>query len=591
MSRPPGSKPHQDTEIQTEAQQKLGTLGHHRILDRMSETDDTEPDVPIPAPEVAADERTERNHQTTPGNRPAGRRRRQHGRYPPRTDVTARQRRFLVRLFDGVYGEGRWPPATLAFYTHVLQSLCAPGPQSDRQSVPVPSEYARNTWQVRHMGRMCDPLVEAELLSFTPRRRNRCREYAVPGHVLDAFVAAALEDVRRADDRLPIVGVINGHRARMARSSTPGVRADEMPSLAKQAADAIYEAQCPFDFGAARDYLAELEEALAAAGDIEHQVVSARARLAQTVFCIKQALLSADVDGDKAVYRPTFNSTYTGRLTEIGGFQSAPRALKRRVWEPLEHSHGLVNYDLKSSQPNALVQLFRAADADPAFLHRYIESDRTDLAFEALGSRDAEIVDLYKTCVIALFMGAQLPSPYAFRGLVPVEFANLQDDVERRRMQRTPDIARSIWGVYGTAEHGDPWDAVGQALAGFRDHVAAFDRERKVWLRYIAGPYLEAHATIGRAGRVISNAVGGVLRLKGLSASKTRRKLAAHLLQGLEAEFIHRLTLLGPEYEFVAVSNQHDGLVTQGVVPPEAVEQARAESEIEVADLVVKPYE
>ncbi|MGB3544701.1 hypothetical protein, partial [Rubrivirga sp.] len=409
--------------------------------------------------------------------------------------------------------------------------------------------------------------------------------------------AAALDDVRRAADRLPLVGVTSGHRARAVRSSTPGVRADEMSRLVKRAADAVHGVPCPFHVSAARNYLADLEGELADAEGVERgrdrAVRSARSRLAQAAYCVRQALQFADVDGDLAAYRPTFAPTYTGRLTEAGGFQSAPRALKRRVWEPLERSHGLVNYDLKSSQPTALVQLFREADADPAFLHRYIASDRADLAREAFGSRDDVVVELYKTCVIALFMGAQLPSPSAFRRLVPIEFADLQDDVERRRLQRTPDIAKSIWGVYGITDYGDPWDEAGQALERFREHVTAFDRERKAWLRYITGPYLEAHATGGGSGggRVVANATGSLLRLKGLSPSKLRRKLAAHLLQGLEAEFIHRLTLLGAEYGFVAVSNQHDGLVTQGEVPEAAVEQARAESALEVADLVVKPYE
>ncbi|MGB3543966.1 hypothetical protein, partial [Rubrivirga sp.] len=83
--------------------------------------------------------------------------------------MTPSQRRLVMALAEDAFDDGRWPPATLAFYTHVLQSLCAPGPQSDRQSVPVPWDYARDAWGVRHMGEMVRPLVEAGLLEVTPR--------------------------------------------------------------------------------------------------------------------------------------------------------------------------------------------------------------------------------------------------------------------------------------------------------------------------------------------------------------------------------------------------------------------------------------
>ena len=76
----------------------------------------------------------------------------------------------------------------------------------------------------------------------------------------------------------------------------------------------------------------------------------------------------------------------------------------------------------------------------------------------------------------------------------------------------------------------------------------------------------------------------------GMSPGGQKRKVTAHLLQGLESQFIHNLTLLGPGYGFATMSNQHDGLVTRGSVPQDAIEAAAAVSDINLLEFVEKSF-
>ena len=51
--------------------------------------------------------------------------------------------------------------------------------------------------------------------------------------------------------------------------------------------------------------------------------------------------------------------------------------------------------------------------------------------------------------------------------------------------------------------------------------------------------------------------------------------MVAHILQGMEACFIHTLTLLADTYGFVPLVNEHDGLITLGKIQDEAKQAAR----------------
>ncbi len=71
--------------------------------------------------------------------------------------------------------------------------------------------------------------------------------------------------------------------------------------------------------------------------------------------------------------------------------------------------------------------------------------------------------------------------------------------------------------------------------------------------------------------------------------SELKSKVAAFLLQGAEAAFIHTLTYLSNNYDFDCINNQHDGLLTISTIPQESIELAIQQSGLKYAKLVEKP--
>lgn len=237
----------------------------------------------------------------------------------------------------------------------------------------------------------------------------------------------------------------------------------------------------------------------------------------------------------------------------------------------------MFNYDMVASQVHGLMQCFEDAGIDTAWLVRYVEADKGDYADRAFGSLipGPERKDVWKRCVLALFMGAALPGG---------DHPPTQKEVEGQL-----SIAEYVHGAVFVRGGGSTADVV-QALSGFKKEVSGLTEALNAWHRYLVGPYYEEHAMHGRGGRYVRNAVGVTLKVSGLDQPKLKRKLAAHLLQGLEAEFVCHLTLLGEAYGFVPMSNQYDGLVTEGEIPKEAVEEAKGQSQLRYAELALKPF-
>jgi len=90
--------------------------------------------------------------------------------------------------------------------------------------------------------------------------------------------------------------------------------------------------------------------------------------------------------------------------------------------------------------------------------------------------------------------------------------------------------------------------------------------------------------------RTLKNACGQHFALAGERADKLARQAAAFILQGQEAAFVHRLTVLGKDGGFVPISNQHDGLVVIGDIPKAAVDQAATSAGLRYATMDEKSF-
>ncbi|AWR87060.1 hypothetical protein Mtai_v1c18260 [Meiothermus taiwanensis WR-220] len=89
----------------------------------------------------------------------------------------------------------------------------------------------------------------------------------------------------------------------------------------------------------------------------------------------------------------------------------------------------------------------------------------------------------------------------------------------------------------------------------------------------------------------VKNAVGMHFCLSEYKKGELRRKLAAFILQGREALFVHTLAALSEKYGYTVIAHEHDGLVTLEEIPHAAVEEAQNLTGMPEVRLLEKPFE
>jgi hypothetical protein len=294
-------------------------------------------------------------------------------------------------------------------------------------------------------------------------------------------------------------------------------------------------------------------------GSYEYE--SSRGRLMSDVYS-RDAVLAQGVEiyGDFLAFEPAYRAISTGRLHHIGGgLQGCSRTMKRAAYKGVE---GIHNWDLKNAHFSIALQIAERAGINPRPIIDYLSANRSQLADE-IGMDEATL----KNCVIALLFGANIPKP------------NSSFKVRRN----------SIINKLRIACNGDE-DRMRAALYNFRAAVGP--------LAEVVDQIMEYHITDWLAGNIVGgrwvkNATGktkSVADIRGYGQHLGRKRLTAFIIQGIEAAFTHNLTLLSSKYDFSVFSSEHDGLVTQGCIPKEAVEKASRLSGFVYADLREKPF-
>src|SRR6185503_9452164 len=132
----------------------------------------------------------------------------------------------------------------------------------------------------------------------------------------------------------------------------------------------------------------------------------------------------------------------------------------------------------------------------------------------------------WKRCLIALAMGAHMPKR--------VNGFELRDN-------------RILNSLAEEAE-GDQ-EVMKRLLSRFAEIVAPLIKELNKWHKWLLAEYIPKTQTYGRGGARITNKCGKKLNVDALPRGRdewcARSKVAAFILQGQEAAFIHHLTLLG----------------------------------------------
>lgn len=253
-------------------------------------------------------------------------------------------------------------------------------------------------------------------------------------------------------------------------------------------------------------------------------------------------------------YTPAYHPQATGRVSEArGGMQNATRSLKYAAYGSQLRSGLLFNYDLVNAHPRIAAEFAERHGLDLPWLAAYgaagPDDPRGDIAL------DLDVpVGLLKDVVICILFGAW---PHSALNRVDAEIVAIL----LRHFE--PDQVESVW----------------EGLAG---GVMPLAREIRKLTRFMEGPYFEENAGLGQRGRFLRNAAG-MLFYPG--PNDPPGQIVSHVLQGVEARFVHELAALSSTYAYEVRSNEYDGLVTGAPIPENAIERARAAAGMERLEL------
>jgi len=469
--------------------------------------------------------------------------------------VTEEQYDYLRRLTTGLNAQTR------RLFFHILAStLLKLAGAVDGAWVPVASELVKAklrgaSWRALENRK----LIEATGYSIV---EHRSREYMVVRNVIEAFTEITRNLPAEEVAYLRRVNLFTGRAMRgVDKNALYDDSGHPLPQLLREAVETIRNNGALFNLKRVERHVDSLATARES-GEAEWS------RWLNDHLCFQYVLSQSpkQVTDDLWLYPPAYRPTVTGRASHIhGGFQSCSKAMKSAAFKDVPELH---NFDLEASQINGLIQLLEIAGLDSSWLTIYRDTPNNKTVY---AERAGLSVTCWKKCLLAICMG----------GTVPKRLHNLDTRensvIEFVRDECDGDIAEVII-----------------KLQGFLRVIAPLAAVLSEWHNWLIDSYVPSTKKAGRGGWYVENRVGMKLNTTALFENypvwKVKSKLAAFLLQGQEAAFIHTLTLLGAKHGFKAIANEHDGLITIGNIPNEAVEEAARLSGLQNARLVEKPF-
>lgn len=269
-------------------------------------------------------------------------------------------------------------------------------------------------------------------------------------------------------------------------------------------------------------------------------------------------------------YTPTFGGRI---LFKRGGPQGMLGAVKARAYADI---YGLKNYDIRSCHTTGLKEVADklaevGVDVDVSAWENYAGKYK-------VARRTGLPVTLVKITEHAIKYGAYLPASIGQAHKV-FEGTHIDPEEDLKLVKAAKKYAE------------DPDEALGK----LHDVFADMRRVIKQIAEGLLNEYYDAH----HSGGYLHNACGVSFNPRDYREGHEREtKVMAWMLQGLEAAFVHSLTIIGAQMEeFSVVANEHDGAIVEGEIPGideegvcEVVRKAREMSGFHRAELVEKPH-
>lgn len=312
-------------------------------------------------------------------------------------------------------------------------------------------------------------------------------------------------------------------------------------------------------------------------GKEHHKYVSARSAHINDKSCFKSILAQDPIKVTDEIwaYTPAWKVQMSGRVSHIrGGLQSCSREMKAAAYKGVEK---LRNYDLKSSQINGLIQQFELAKLDTSWLEGYRDNPNAKYDYAAAVGIS---VDCWKDCLCSVIFGS---------------YVGLPSKKNKSKLETGEGDLPAVLSYLNEEAEGDI-NQVMATLVKFMDAVASLKGEIDKWHGWLLDTYVKKMGYRGVGGSLfVKNAAGKILDYTDLQNKlpewKLKATIAAFVLQGQESAFIHELTLLSLKHDYQVVANEHDGLVTLGSIPDEAVDEAAAKSGLKYCKLEEKPLQ
>ncbi|WP_414530543.1 hypothetical protein [Nodularia chucula] len=279
----------------------------------------------------------------------------------------------------------------------------------------------------------------------------------------------------------------------------------------------------------------------------------------------------------------------SGRLTELGtGMQGCSRKMKEQGFSGIP---GIKNYDLKSSQVYGLIQWFEKANIDTSWLHEYLSQDKQVYADKVGISKDR-----WKQCFMALIMGGYLQKDVKIKNF---EVVKVLKKINEQMIEQIDYPNKAIIKALCQEAQGNAYLAM-TYYNKFAEVVAPLKVCIDAWQDWLLKDYIPDQSIYPHGKQLVVNKTGITFNLTEYQTAKgewdkkklheLKRRISAFFLQGSEAAYIHHLTIISEHFGYRCLSNQHDGLITIGEIPQEAMDIAKRNSGLKYAFLEEKPF-